>query len=345
MKKIFIFKFDPKIGPQLILLYPPKNELPSKELLLQIWGNYELKSKSILFELKYNNENYCVIGKPQGKEIIFIVTQLSFNDEFNLIRNIFIKLSESLFSQIEQSNFSMILADLYKTFNEFSLIDRNQLFFNFFSDKNRINLFNILKNGVIDRISLLNIFKEEYGISESNFDLILIPFFNLNLIIEKDLPGIKKCYFLINDVFFCRIPCQKIIKKIDPINNSADKMYLTEIFEYFKNYSLENEEKLYELSKIFSNPIIYNSIVKLYDGKIKEEEFLSYITEDFTIFSQLIQEKIIIEIEDYIYPMAELNFIEFKPFYIINSLKKRFEENNISIEQFFNHIDLLQKYK
>ncbi|MHA1341377.1 MAG: hypothetical protein ACTSRZ_15570 [Promethearchaeota archaeon] len=343
MKKIFIFKFDPKTGPKLLIQYPPEKNIPSKELLLQIWAQYELKSKSILFEVRYNNSKFLVIGKSQNKEIFFIVLQLTLKEKSSIFQDTFVKLSNTLFSEMGKLNFPRIIADSYKTLNEFSVFNKNQLYFNFFSDIDKINLLKIFRNGVIDRSTLVYLFKEEYGISESNLDLILTPFFNLNLIVEKTLPGIKNCYFLVNDVFFCRIPSKKFINKLDPDSSSSDKMYLVEIKDFFQNYSIENEEDVYRLSKILNESNVFNAFEKLFEKKMKESEFLSYLIEDYSLLSQLKQENLIIEIEDYIYPVAELKFIQFKPIFLIKTLTNRFKKKEISIEQFISHINLLNK--
>jgi type II restriction/modification system DNA methylase subunit YeeA len=187
--------------------------------------------------------------------------------------------------------------------------------------------------------------KEKHGISESNIDILLNPLFNLNLIIEENLPGIDNCIFLINDVYFCRLPIGNTIKHHIDSDSPGDKMYISEITDFFKNYTPENndsEDQLVKISRIFSDSTQYKLLNKLSSGKLKKDRFLSLMGQDLNLLRDLKQLKLIIEIEDYIYPMAEIHFFKFNPIYLISNLKNRYINEEISTDQFIRHIRLIK---
>ena len=207
---------------------------------------------------------------------------------------------------------------------------------------------NMLKDGVIDKLSLSKILKEKYGIAESSIDLLLYPIFHLGLIIEEDMPGIKNCIFLVNDVFYCRLPSKNLIKRTstDEIkDNPAEKMFNSELVNFFREYYPENDINISKTCRLLANPTIYKALEELKSNKQERNKFLASISQDLNILRELKQLKLIIEIEDYIYSFSEIHFFIFEPVYLLTQLKNRFLGKKISASQFARHVNVIKRKK
>ncbi|MCP4760628.1 MAG: hypothetical protein GY870_02530 [archaeon] len=342
MKKIIIGKFDSQLGPQPIIQYPPDPNFPDKEIFLRIWAHHEMNSSSAAVELIEADLKYLSIIKKVNIEVFFLVLQLEKSDKFTQYQEILLKISDSLFSAINSPHLTHVISETYTTIYEFSKLNEDQLFFNLFSEKDKLFILDILRKGSINKGELSRILMEKYGTSASNLDMLLNPFFHLELIKEMNVPGIKNALFLINDVYCCRLPPEKLLEYIKKGENPADKMYLSEISSFYQDYKLETKNSINILSKILSNPIIYRAFQGLYENKINKDWFLDLISQNMQVFQELKQEKLIVEIENFIYAMAEVHFFKFNPIYLLRELKKRFENKEISTDQFLTHISLLK---
>lgn len=348
MKKIIVVKWDQNLGPQPLLQFPPDSDFPEKNFFLKIWAHYEMsESKNESFvRLDEKEAKYLSIVKKENSEIYFIILQLEENEEFLKFQEILLQISETLFKSINTPKLTRIIPEIYNSIKEYSKLNTDQLFFNLFSDKDKLFILNILRKGVIDKISLSKILKEKYGISESSIDLLLYPIFHLGLIIEEDMPGIKNCIFLLNDVFYCRLPSKNLIKRTSKggINNKpAEKMFNMNIVDFFKNYIPENDNNINKISQLLAKPAIYKALGKIKTKKQERNTFLALISQDLNIYRELKQSKLIIEIENYVYSLSEIHFFMFEPVYLLTQLKNRFLGKEISTSQFSRHVNLIKR--
>lgn len=342
MKKLIIVKFNPQLGPEPIQQYPPDPNFPKKEVFLRIWAQHKMQSDSKFVEFE-NEHKYLSIIQKIKNEVYFLILQLEKNVKFTAFQDILNSMAEPLFSAIGTAQLTRIIVDTYNQIDEYSKLNKVQLFFNLFNDMDKISIFEILQNGVIDKRSLADTLKDRWGISEKNLDLLINPFFNLDLIEETDIPGIEGCLFLVKDVLFCRLPPEPIVSELKGSNDSADRMYISELQEFYKNYQLESKEEINKLAKLLSDRNLYKSLEILYENRLKKERFMSIISQDVNLFQRIKDATLIIEIEDFIYPMSKIEFIKFTPIYLMRKLKKRYENKEISTDQFLYHINLLRK--
>jgi len=346
--KLSIFKWDNQLGPEPLIQYPPDliSPFPKKEILLRIWSLHELHNEPIV-NFTEDPWNYLSIMHKNLNEFFFALLELDIQEDPSKYQDIFLNLSPALFNSINSSKFTLILSETYSMISEYSKLNRDQLFFNFFKDRNKVNILHSLRKGVINKKELFENLRTHYGIAETNFDMLIAPFKNLGLIMENTIHGSSN-FYMIKDVYGARTPPNALYHGIIQSQDDSDKIYIRYLEGFFKSYQPSNDDDpdtLIKISKLLSDNQVYKSLTVLYENKLKRNRFLDMISQDIQSYQQLRQLKFIIEVEDFLYPLSEFHFYTFTPIYLIEELRKRFQKNEISTEELFYHIRLLQSIK
>lgn len=335
------------MGPESLIQYPPNPDIPfpKKEILLRIWSLHELNREPIVHFVE-DNVNFLSIMTKTHEEFYFALLELGIQEDPSKFRDIFLNLSNTLFNSIGQDRFSLILSETYTMISEYSKLNQDQFLFNLFKDRNKVHILNMLRTGVISKNEICDYLKSKYGIAEINFEILIAPFQHLGLIIENNIHGSSN-FYLIKDVYGARIPPDELYSELLKSTDEMDKKYIKYIAEFFQHYtpSMDKDEILIKISKLLSDTQIYNSLNILYKNKLKRNRFLDMISQDIQSYTQLRDLKLIVEVEDFLYPLSEIHFYTFTPLYLIRDLGMRFQKNEISTEELFYHIRLLQSIK
>ncbi|MEJ2279383.1 MAG: hypothetical protein P8Y70_16825 [Candidatus Lokiarchaeota archaeon] len=199
------------VGPEIVIQYPPEKAFPEKYLLLKLWTKHELNKDDTLIQFKVekdNKEYISIIQKVDGENYFLVLAYDSSGNIDNIIQeypDILANIGKNLINLINSERITRAISEAFNAIENYSKLDKEENLINFFRDKIKFIILKILRNGVISKVKLNKKLKR-YGFSRINIDLILMSFIRENLIIKKDIPGNKDCYFLINDNFFTRIP-------------------------------------------------------------------------------------------------------------------------------------------
>ncbi len=342
MQKIIIVRWDMKLGPQILVQFPPEADFPSKEILLKLWAHHELKKDSNFVTLVDNIENqyYCSLLKTDvRKNLTFLlILKLSADSKMMIYREILENVAEEVINNLNSTHFTHILADTYRIIINQSEMDETHLFYRLFQDKNRIEIFQILRQGVITKSALRNLMKKKWGVTNINLDLLISPFLRLGLIKIKDVPGAKECIFLIHDVYCCRLPpshqnlsthlIQKIQQtlELDPILTEGSSIPLMKLMQ---------TSGIKELMDLLKNTA---------SAGIPSEVALAILKENEKYLDAL-ETNLVIHIspEKRVYLLSHLHFQKFPPKYLPQILTDRYLGEAISFDQMLAHIALLKQ--
>lgn len=363
MDKIIIVRWDTQLGPQFIIQYPPEKEMPKKDLFVKIWAKYELqKEKSIIVlttedidkDMGKKNINYLTVTQQYEGELYFFILELerlqkdqNFEDYSEILGSI----SKNLIELIHSDKFMRALSEGYNQIKGFVKLEKEQNIINIFKDKIKTHILKVLEKGVISKVELINKLKENYGFSGENIDLLLSSFLKEGLILKKDLPGIKECIFLVKDLVCIRIPPnfstlnlghkKKEGKELKVSSKKLYKDYVNKLKEFFTNFDVISEIKDNTLYALFFNENIYNLIKKLRETTIPVEKALIVLEDKQELFNDLLDKTIIFERKGMIYLFSDIRFISFLPIFILKSLKERYDNMEITSDQYVTHIKIL----
>ncbi|MHA1670679.1 MAG: hypothetical protein ACTSV5_08870 [Promethearchaeota archaeon] len=330
-------------GPESIIHYPPDKNLITKDLLLKIWAQHELDKDNTMIELQVSAENeafrkYISILQEYENEIYFLILIYEQKEEEVISPDILAIIGKNLLELMNTNKITRAISEAFTTINNYSKHESENLI-NFFQDKIKFTILQILEEGVISKSDLTNKLRQEYGFSTVNMDLLLISFLHENLIVKKIVPGFKECYFLINDLTYARIPPKKLPEIIK--DDQILKRYQQELIQFFSNYEFTKEIQSKFLTGFLIDKDIYNLIKELRHRSFTVNECLNYLNNKEDLFTELLEKKIIFEAKGIIYLFADIRFIKFTPLYIAPLLKKRYQDQKISLDQYHAHLKLL----
>ncbi|MFW9971291.1 MAG: hypothetical protein ACFFDF_13950, partial [Candidatus Odinarchaeota archaeon] len=226
------------------------------------------------------------------------------------------------------------------TIRNYSKFDKEKNLINFFQDKIKFTILEILRKGVISKDNLMNILRHEYGFSTVNIDLILISFLHENLVIKKNVPGSKECYFLINDLSYARIPPKNLPsgrleeKILNKFKDSLKKYYI----DY---YNLSDFEDKTIIHTILFNKDVFNLIKTLREKDLTVNDCLIMLNNKEELFNELLDKRFIFETKGFVYLFSDVRFIKFRPYYLIEKLVDRYHNQEISLDEYLEHLKLL----
>lgn len=344
MKSLLLSHWNKSTGPESIIHYPPDKNLITKDLLLKIWAQHELDKDNTMIELQVSTENeafrkYVSILQEYENEIYFLILIYEQKEEEVISPDILSIIGRNLLELMNTNKITRAISEAFNTINNYSKHESENLI-NFFQDKIKFTILQILQEGVISKSSLTNKLRQEYGFSTVNIDLLMITFLTENLIVKKNVPGFKECYFLIKDLTYARIPPDKLPEMIKD-DAQILKRYQQELTQFFSNYEYAKEIQDKSLTGFLIDKDMYNLIKELRHRSFTVNECLNSLNNKEDLFTALLEKQIIFEMKGIVYLFSDIRFIKFTPHYIINNLKKRYQDQNISLDQYHAHLKLL----
>jgi hypothetical protein len=344
MERLIIVHWNKSTGPIPIIQYPPEGDYPSKELFLKIWAQHELNKENTLVEMESNIDGkksrvQSIIQDYEG-EIYFLVLIIKLEEQVDeqISPDILVIIGKNLLELINTNKITRAISEAFNTIKNYSKLEGEDLI-NFFQDKIKYTILQILRNGVISKNELTEILSHDYGFSTINIDLLLITFLREKLIVKNIIPGSKECYFLIKDLSCARIPPARIIEGID--DEKAIKKFKKEYIKFYGKYDCTQEIESKDIINFIADKEIYNLIKILRKNPITVNECLSLLNNKGELFDELLEKKLIFEAKGIVFLFSDTRFIKFTPYYLIKNLSTRYRNKEISIDQYVTHLKLL----
>jgi len=346
MERLIIVHWNKSTGPEPIIQYPPTEDFPPKDLFVKLWTIHELnKEHSMLEFIPEGSSWYISISQEFKNELYFLVLAYSQDAELeNVIDfDILTTLGANLIGMINTNKITRILFETFNTIRDYSKLDIEENLMSFFQDKLKITLLQILQQGVISKSKLLSILKKKYGFSTVNIDLLLTFFIRDHLIMKKDVPGSKECYFLIKDLSFMRIPPKKLILSSEDQDSEEDLVLFREKMKsfYFNYDGVPEIENKTVINFLVNNHEVYDLLKALREKNLSVSESLNILGNDEDLFSEMNEKQIIFESKGTVYLLSDFRFIKFTPYYIIKKLIKRYNNQKISLDEYHAHLKML----
>ena len=346
MERIILTHWSSSIGPEPIIQYPPEKKFPTKELFLKIWAKHELNKENSVIEFipeDEDNSYVSVIQKFEG-EVYFLILVYSKEDMHDDIikesPEILALISKNLIELINTNKITRTISEAYNTIRNYSKLDEEENLVNFFQDRIKYTILQILRNGVISKQKLTNILRHEYGFSTVNIDLILISFFHENLLVKKNVPGSKECFFLIRDLSCTRIPPDNLPS--EQIEANLLRKYKSSLKKYYQEYyNASDFENKTIIQTVLFNKDVFSLLKTLRKNQITVNDCLIILNLNEELFNELIDKKFIYEAKGFVYLFSDVRFIKFTPKYILEKLVERYQNQAISLNEYMTHLKLL----
>jgi len=345
MERIILVHWNKQTGPEPIIQYPPEKSFPPKDLFLKIWAKHELNKENSMIEfIPEDGENrfVSIIRQFEGEIWFMILVYDQANIGEATSPDILASISKNLIELINTNKITRAISEAYTTIKNYSKLDEEDNLVNFFQDKIKNTILQILRDGVISKFDLTNKLRQDYGFSTLNIDLILISFIRESLIIKKNVPGSKECYFLVKDLSCIRTPPE--ILPIDKKDDVLLKKYKRELENFYYNYDIvfETENKTIIHSVLLDKDVFtLNKILR--ESIITVNDCLNILNNREELFNELLDKKLIFEAKGFVYIFSDVRFIKFKPDYIINKLVERYQQQEISLNEYLAHLKLLNE--
>ncbi len=346
MERIILTHWNKQTGPQPIIQYPHKKPFPMKEVFLKIWAKHELDKENSMIEFvpAEGNDSYISIIQRFERDIYFFLIEFQkkniIGDIIKESPDILAIISKNLIELINTNKITRAISEAFNSLRTYSKLDEEENLINFFNDKLKHTILQILRNGVISKSNLTYILRNEYGFSTINIDLILVSFLRENLIIKKNIPGSKECYFLVKDLSYSRIP-PKVIPK-DLIEKSILKKYKEALKKfYIEHNNMSDIENKTIMQIVFLNKDAFSLLRTLRNGNLSVNDCLNLLNNKEELFNELIDKKFIYESRGFVIIFSDTRFIKFSPSYIIKKLVKRYNAQEISLNEYLTHLKLL----
>jgi len=352
IERLLIVHWNKQIGPEPIIQYPPGAPFPPKSLLLKIWAKHEAKKEGSMIEFtpEDSENSFISIIQEFENETYFLI--LVYKQE-NIIKNnhlgkespdILAIMSKNLVELINTNKITRAISEAYTTIKNYSKLDEEENLKNFFQDKIKNTILQILRNGVISKSDLTNKLRNDYGFSTVNIDLILISFIRENLIVKKNVPGSKECYFLTNDLSCTRIPPKSL--PVDKNDAILLRKYKNSLENFYFNYDIISDiENRTIIQTVLLDKDVFSLIKTLREGRVSVNDCLSILNNKQELLNELLEKKFIFEAKGFVYLFSDVRFIKFKPYFIIERLVERYKNQDISLNEYLTHLKLLNEHK
>lgn len=346
MERIILIHWNTSIGPEPLIQYPPGDPFPPRPLLLKIWAKHETNKENSMLEFIPEDGEYSYISIIQKfeNEIYFLILvysqKIKGEDIITESPDILALISKNLIELINTNKITRAISEAFNTIRNYSKLDEEENLINFFQDRIKYTILQILRNGVISKSKLTNILRHEYGFSTVNIDLLLISFIHENLIIKKNVPGSKECYFLIKDLSCARIPPKNLPS--EQIEEIILRKYKESLKNYYLDYyNISDFENKTIIQTVLFNKDVFHLLKMLREKRVTVNDCLNILKNKEELFNELLDKNFIYEAKGFVFLLSDIRFIKFSPNYVIEKLVERYNNQDISLNEYIAHLKLL----
>ena len=343
LERIIIVQWSKSTGPIPIIQYPPEIDYPPKDLYLKIWAQHELNKDNTLVEINSTIENKeirvrSIIQDYEGEIYFFVlINDIGVQIDEQISPDILVIIGKNLLELVNTNKITRAISEAFNTIRNYNKIEGEDLIY-FFQDKLKYTILQILRNGVISKNQLTEVLRKEYGFSTINIDLLLISFIREKLIVKEYVPGSKECYFLKKDLTCARIPSDLLETAVD---EKILKKFKKDSIKFFNKYNFTQEIESKDIMNFMGDKDAYTLIKRLREENLSVNDCISILNNKDELFDELLEKRIIFEAKGIVYLFSDIRFIKFTPYYLIKTLSLRYQNMEISTNQYLTHLELL----
>ncbi len=359
---IIIVRWDDKLGVVVEGMHPRALKI-SEDHIMRIFTTHAMGGGEAGF-LSMTIENLSVAsyytGLPEeGRSQYYVALLLNDDDDADIFEESLIEISKLLIDHVKDKYFNRYLEKQYEDIQTLTEITEEQRYSMIHRDQRRILVLRKLGLGAILKDDLRKWLSDQVGEEVLDLDAILSPFHKTQMI--RQLPVITKegkqleCIFLIKDVFTMRSPVEKFYKLSKDGGSKRDlkkvfQIYKEEIDSFFKDYKFGDADSQ-QIAEIVADPNNYNLITILRNNYIEINQlpdiYEKPLDQIMPSINELKRHNIISEIKDkkgsiWIFLKSDIVFPSFFPEYLVDSIRRRWMEKNITQDLALKHLELLR---
>ncbi|MHA1276528.1 MAG: hypothetical protein ACTSQ8_05015 [Candidatus Helarchaeota archaeon] len=360
---IIMVRWDDKLGVVVEGMYPKTLKI-SEDHIMRIFTTHAMGGGEASF-LSMSIENLYIAsyytGLPEeGRSQYYVALLLSEEENADIYEEPLIEVTPLLIQHVKDKYFDRFLIKQFEDIQKLAEMTEEQRYAMIHRDMRRILALRKLGLGAIQKNTLKKWLSDQLGEEILDLEAILSPFYKTEMI--KDLPvetmdgGQINCIFLIKDVFSARCPVEKFYKmgkngEVTPDMKKVFEIYKERVDSFFKDYKLGDEDSR-QIADILADPSHYNLITILRNNYIEVNQ-LTDIFEEKTMeeilpfINELKRYNVIDEIKDkkgnsWIFLKTDIVFPTFFPEYLVDSIRRRWMEKDITQNLALKHLELLK---
>ncbi|MFX0097931.1 MAG: hypothetical protein ACFE7E_09250 [Candidatus Hodarchaeota archaeon] len=356
-KGIVVIRWDDKVGAVLEAKHPSDFEI-DQEHVMRIFTTHALGSANPGFmSMRIEDLNVAsyytgIMSGGQNQYCISLV--LEEGEDADAFEETLSEVSKEILEKAESQEMMDFILSAYERFARITEIEDEQRYAMIFSDPLRVLLLQKFIEGSTTKSELKAWLEERTGREITDLDIVLAPFVKTELVKEAFVEGIPdECLFLIKDVFATRAPMARLRESMQDsiVPGDIGEQHLEDVEEYFKEY-MSTPDDTSRFSKVLSSPDIYLIIKKLRQGPYYFEELedeLDLYAKDSlpSLIDQLKKLDVVNDIEDtegrqILLLKSDMKFTTFFPEYLIDVIRKRWNEGTLEQRQAIKHLELLK---
>ncbi len=359
---ILVVRWDDKLGVVVEGMYPKALKI-SEDHIMRIFtthamGGGESSFMSMSIEKLFIASYYT--GLPEeGKSQFYVALLLNESENADIYEEPLVEITPLLLTHVKDKYFDVYLQKQFQDIQKLTQMTEEQRYAMIHRDPRRVLVLRKLGLGVIPKDELRKWLSDQLGEEVLDIEGILSPFFKTQMIqiLPVDTMDGKKvnCIFLIKDAFSMRSPVEKFYVegkegKAPPEMKPVFEIYRTNVETFFKEYKLSDEDSK-QIAEIAADPSHYNLITILRNNYIELNQLPNIYEKDVNQImpqiNELIRHNIIDGIKDkrgnnWLFLKTDIVFPSFFPEYIVDSIRRRWMEKNITQNLALQHLELLK---
>jgi len=360
---VIMVRWDDKLGVVVEGMYPKTLKI-SEDHILRIFTTHAMGSGEASF-LTMSIENLFIAsyytGLPEeGKSQFYVALFLDEKENGDSFEEPLLEVTPLLIAHVKDKNFDKFLMKQFEDIQKLTQMTEEQRIAMVFRDPRRVLVLQKLGLGALTRDDLRKWLSDQLGEEILDLEAILSPFFKTHMVEEfivENIQGTKaKCVFLIKDAFSIRSPVEKFYKMakdgggVKPEMKPVFEIYKQNVDAFFKEYKFGDADTK-TIAEIAADPSNYNLLTILRNNFIERNQLPNIFQRDLDqitpYINDLIRFNIIDEIKDkrgniWIFLKTDIIFPTFFPEYIVDSIRRRWQESNIPQKIAVKHLELLK---
>ncbi len=271
---LVIMHWDERVGVEVIASYPDDIVIQEKTLM-QLYSQHEFTSEAGMVSIMAGSTNLA--SYYTGPEsAIYVILVLNADEDGDLFEDGLAETSRQILMNIESESLSSLLPSLFQRLSVYPTLNEEQRFSMIFgSEVQRMILLRLQNEAVIMKSEIAIWLKDEYKDGFIDVENVISSLVKTGLIKVASVKGLASdIIFSVEDLLVMRRPPVSLIK--NPTDHhlpaSLKSTYITEVRNFFQNYTPSEKDNLGIIENIILDPANYEVLKLLREAMVTRND-------------------------------------------------------------------------
>jgi hypothetical protein len=345
--------WDERIGVEIIGSYPEEASIQEKTLM-QLYSQHEFTGEAGMVSITAGAVNLA--SYYTGPETaIYVILILTAEEVADVFEEGLAEIARQIVANVDSGQLQPLLPSLFQRLSVYpTLKDEQRLGMLLNSEVKRMILNRLRDEAAITKSEIAVWLKDQYKDGFVDLESILNGMIKAGVVKVASVKGLPSdMVFLAEDIMALRVPPAELVK--DPVDHhlpeSLKSSYLTEVRNFFENYTPSEADALEIIDKVFLDPGCYETLTLMREAMVTRNDLEKLrkkgVDDVDRVLKAMWETKMVTVLQDdkqneYYCLTSDFYIAQFFPRYILDTIRQQYRTKAQNPNALLKALDIMR---